>query len=213
MINRVPIIASTVDSINKLLFPYQKYIFLSLILVYVLSTLIFYSLNLVFNNEKAGTSLTEIQLSNCTTKFCSTLKLVSGNPKNLLFTSTVIFQHNLKADGFLFYYTYTKPKYFLYLPYYDIYRQGNFFGYSLYSNPKNFITQVLLPHGIVEIVSIVLPLSLSYAVLLNLIRNFKNIKFSLPVVKKIGLQLIFSIILVYFAALLESLGVYLKSTT
>lgn len=184
----------------KLLIPKQGAIFITITFVFLIISVFIYLDSQFLNLPKLKSPSWE-DYENCPTEFCDLIKKTSHQEKILLNTSLIL-KWNLRAVTRVV----TDRKYLVFAPLVDTYLLSSEVGFSAYDDPSGFVTELLFPHGLLEILATLFLFSLYYAIILNLILLFKQKIEWNQFIAKITFQLILIFFLFMVAAFLEALG-------
>ena len=185
--------------------PYQKRIFLLLSLFFIITVLFFFSLSYIFLEKKPDTTLSYADYSQCQTNFCKLMIKTQQHPKDIARNTYNIGYNNFRTSL----YNMFESKYLLLGPIVDLFDFGSSIGILLFNDTSNTLTQVLFPHGFVEIIAFIFVYSLYYSItILLVVSTFK--KKRNPIQRSFIIALIMIFPLFLLAGLLESIAIATK---
>lgn len=192
---------------------HQFRIFLILLLVFFVSFLFSYFMHLFLSVPHGSATLNLEELATCNNNFCELLKKVRQHPNNVFQNGYDIFINNLVGT---YYILISKPLFLK--PLLDTVYWGSLFGTFLFDAPKSFLTEVLFPHGWIEISSFLIIYSYFYAAVVNIFIFIRKLYFRQKVYslfKNFCLKSIYQIslfiLLLLLAGILEAIGISFKA--
>lgn len=195
---------------KNLFIKYQR-TFITIIVGFMFSVSLFFYIGSFLVTKPQWEEPSTENLKNCTSKLCIlTRDAISNNSK--ISTIYMVFNNNIYAQYRIILDNTIKPKYFFLVPFIASYQESASIGTLFYTNKHKLFTELLFPHGVLEITAGVLSASLYYSLIINFFvllakKKFKDIRI---VLKQSFIQILLIIALYFVAAILEGLSVSVK---
>ncbi len=186
---------------------YQKPLLIFVVSFSFVIFTLFYLISVLIAKPKPRQKLTPEDILTCRGVFCDvTRQSIKDNNKFSVVTN--IFKINTYAQFRILYDNSTIARYGFLAPFIVDFRTSSSLGRVLYSNPKDLIFEILLPHGIFELMAGYLSTSLYYSLFINLLSSIfrKSLSDLKTAPKVVFLQILVIIGLYLISAILEGIS-------
>lgn len=190
--------------IMKIFLPFQKLIFVFLLILFLLTVLILFIVTKPNTNYGSHPTLQEYK--QCSTSFCKLIVKVSVHPQDLIQNTILIFKNNTLSGIF----DLVNKKYVTVAPLRSLVLLGVDIGVGLKNDGNSYLKETIFPHGWLEIISVILFTSFYYSFLASISYSIikRKLLFS---IKAVVIQILVIELLISVAAFLEAISIFSKS--